>query len=202
MTGKRQPRPAVDSDSTAARPSQLTRILIDLRRGDRSALDRLMPLVHEELHALAEAAMRNERSAHTLQATALVNEAYMRLVDLSQVEWKDRVHFFAVAAGVMRRILIDHERRHRAEKRGGGKQREGLVDEVAPSAENGVDLLALDEALERLRQVDERASRVVELRFFGGLTVDETAEALGVSPRTARGDWYLARAWLNNTLNP
>ncbi len=179
--------------------AQTTQILIDLGNGDGSAADRLMPLVYEELRALAEWHMKQERSDHTLQATALVHEAYIRLVDQARVDWKGRAHFMAVAAQVIRRILVDHAREHRAAKRGGQAQKVSLTDaiesEVAP-----VDLLALEESLDRLGQLNERHQKVVELRFFGGLSVKETAHVLGVSPQTVKADWHMARAWLRQRL--
>ena len=182
-------------------PTDLTRLLLDWSRGDKTALDRLMPLVYDELRALAERSLRHERSGHTLQGTALVHEAYLKLVDQRQVRWQDRAHFFAVAAQLMRRILVDHARRHGAAKRGSGEPRLPLDEADAPAAPAPlVDWLALDRALDRLAALDERQSRTVELRFFGGLTIEETAEVLQVSPATVKNDWSLARGWLYREL--
>ena len=182
-------------------PTDLTRLLLDWSRGDKTALDRLMPLVYDELRALAERSLRHERSGHTLQGTALVHEAYLKLVDHRQVRWQDRAHFFAVAAQLMRRILVDHARRHGAAKRGSGEPRLPLDEADAPAAPAPLgDWLALDRALERLGALHERQARTVELRFFGGLTIEETAEVLQVSPATVKNDWSLARGWLYREL--
>lgn len=182
-------------------PSDVTQLLLDWSRGDRTALDRLMPLVYEELRTLADRSLRHERTGHTLQGTALVHEAYLKLVDQRQVRWQDRAHFFAVAAQVMRRILVDHARRHGAAKRGSGNL--GLppdeADAAAPQAPL-VDWLALDRALDRLATIDERQVRIVELRFFGGLTIEETAEVLKISQATVKNEWSLARGWLYREL--
>ena len=180
--------------------AQTTQILLPAANGDRSAADQLMPLVYDELHGLAEHFMAQERVDHTLQATALVNEAYMRLIDQTQVDWQGRAHFCAVASQMIRRILVDHARKRSAAKRGGGASRVDLTDVLDLSEEIGVDLLGLDEALQELRGLHERQARVVELRFFGGLNVQETAAVLEVSPRTVKGDWRLARAWLRERL--
>lgn len=174
----------------------VTDLLVAWRQGDQSALADLMPLVHSELRRLARRQMGRERPDHTLQTTALVNEAYLRLIDLSRVEWQDRAHFFAMAARLMRRVLVDHARSHRSLKRGGTQEKVVLDETLAASAERATDLVALDEALERLSAVDTRKSKVVEMRFFGGLTVEETAEALGVSADTVMRDWRLAKLWL------
>ena len=180
----------------AERPGDVTGLLLAWRRGDQDALDRLIPLVHRELRRVARAVMRGERKGHTLEPTALVNEAYLRLVDLRRLEWQDRAHFLAVAARLMRRILIDHARAHRYQKRGGGAITVTLDGDIAVPSEPGRDLVALDDALEALSAVDERKSRVVELRFFGGMTVQETAAVLSVSVDTIMRDWKLAKAWL------
>ena len=182
--------------------AQTPQILLAAVNGDRSAADQLLPLVYDELHGLAEHFMAQERVDHTLQATALVNEAYMRLIDQTQVDWQGRVHFCAVASQMIRRILVDHARKRSAAKRGGGASRVDLTDILDLSEEIGVDLLGLDEALQELRGLHERQARVVELRFFGGLTVQETAAILEISPRTVKGDWRLARAWLRERLMP
>ena len=182
-------------------PPDVTRLLLDWSRGDQTALDRLMPLVYDELRAVAERSLRHERSGHTLQGTALVHEAYLKLVDQRQVRWQDRAHFFAVAAQLMRRILVDHARRHGAVKRGSGEPRFPLHEADAPAAAAPlVDWLALDCALDRLAALDERQARTVELRFFGGLTIEETAEVLRVSQATVKNDWTLARGWLYREL--
>ena len=174
-------------------------MLLDWSGGDRSALDRLLPVIHDELRRVARARLRHERPGHLLQTTALVNEAYLRLVDQRQVRWQNRAHFFAIASQLMRRILVDHARRRAAVTRGADPQPVTLVDCADPRAEQ-VDLLALDEALTRLAAMDERQSRVVELRFFGGLTEQETAEVLDLSVRTVRREWTMAKAWLYRQL--
>jgi RNA polymerase sigma factor (TIGR02999 family) len=174
----------------------VTDLLLAWGEGDESALERLMPVVHEELRRLAHRQMRRERQGHTLQTTALVNEAYMRLIDLSRVRWQDRAHFFAMSARLMRRILVDHARSRNYQKRGGGSANVALDEALMVSTERGADLIALDEALEALAKVDARKSQVVEMRFFGGLSVDETAEALHVSGETVMRDWRLAKVWL------
>lgn len=179
--------------------TDLTRILKQASDGDVSALNRLMPLVYNELRAMAEGYLRQERPDHTLQATALVHEAYVRLVKQEEVEWRSRSHFFAVAAQMIRRILVDHARGHQRAKRGGGLQRLRLDDDV-PTAERDVDLVALDEGLQALAKLHPRQAQIVELRFFGGLTLREIAEFVDVSPRTVDGDWSMARAWLRKTL--
>ncbi len=178
-----------------------TRILLELGKGDESAANRLLPLVYDELRGLAAHYMQQERRNHTLQPTALVNEAYLRLVDQSRVNWRNRAHFFAVAAEVIRRILVDHARQKAAAKRGGGQPHFPLdVAEPADTATGPVDLLALDDALRRLDELSERQRRVVELRFFGGLSVQETAHVLDVSEATVKNDWRVARAWLAREL--
>ena len=176
-------------------PGTVTGLLIEWREGNDAALEQLVPLVHEELHRIARGCMRGERAGHSLQATALVNEAYLRLVGAQQVDWQNRVHFLAVSARLMRRILVDFARSKKYQKRGGGAQQVTL-DEGLVVAEPGRDLIALDEALDALGKLDERKARVVEMRFFGGLSVEETAAALGVSGDTVMRDWRLAKAWL------
>jgi len=180
--------------------TDITTILQQVSDGHDSAVNRLMPLVYDELRALAESYLRRERPDHTLQATALVNEAYVRLVKQEDVEWRSRAHFFAVAAQAIRRILVDHARGHQRLKRGGDLARVTLSPDVALCPERGLDLLALDEALERLAGIDARQARIVELRFFGGLKLQEVAAYLDVSPRTVDGDWSMARAWLRREL--
>jgi RNA polymerase sigma factor (TIGR02999 family) len=159
-------------------------------------LDRLVPLVHDELRRIARRQMGGERKGHSLQATALVNEAYLRLVDVRQVNWQNRAHFLAMSARLMRRVLVDHARSKNYQKRGGGAARVTLDEELIVSDEPGQDLVALDDALQALAQFDDRKSRVIELRFFGGLSVEETASVLKVSPDTVMRDWRLAKAWL------
>jgi RNA polymerase sigma factor (TIGR02999 family) len=168
--------------------------------GDRDALDKLTPIVYNELRRLARHYMRRERPGHSLQTTALVNEAYMRLVDYKRMQWQDRSHFFAVSAQLMRRILVEHARRHNL-KRGGNVQHVSLEEVVVLGGNRAADLVALDDAMNALGQIDSRKAQVVELRFFGGLSVDETAEVLKVSPVTVMRDWNMARAWLYRELS-
>ncbi len=177
----------------------VTRLLADVRLGRREAVDRLLPVVHDELHRIAARYMRGERADHTLQPTALVNEAYLRLVDQRDIEWRDRAHFLGVAAQLMRLILVDHARARRAAKRAGG-ERVPLEEMMVVVDERDVDLVALDEALERLAAMDPRLGRVVELRYFGGLTTRETAEVLGVGTATVEREWATARGWLRREL--
>jgi len=174
----------------------VTQLLIDWSNGDENALKQLIPLVHEELRRVARRHMAHERAEHTLQATALVNEAYMRLVDVQRVKWQNRAHFFAMSARLMRRILVDFARSRRYQKRGGGAQKVTLDEALVVSPEPGSDLVRLDEVLTALAAVDSRKAQVVEMRFFGGLSVEETAEALHVSRDTVMRDWKLAKAWL------
>ena len=175
---------------------QITRLLVDWRNGDQAALEQLIPLVHDELRRVARRHMAHERAGHTLQATALVNEAYVRLIDIRQVNWQDRAHFFAMSSRLMRRILVDFARSKGYQKRGGGAQKVSLDEALVISEEPGQDLVALDDALTALASVDARKAQVVEMRFFGGLSVEETAEALKVSVDTVMRDWKLAKAWL------
>jgi RNA polymerase sigma factor (TIGR02999 family) len=178
----------------------VTGALRALEQGEPVDLDALVPILYRELRALANTLLKAERPGHTLQPTALTNEAWMRLVDAERVAVRGRTHFLALAARVMRRILIEHARRRDAAKRGGGRQRVTLAEPVTPSGGREVDLLALDEALDALAAFDERKARVVELRYFTGMTVPEVAAALGVSETTAEEDWYFARAWLARRL--
>jgi RNA polymerase sigma factor (TIGR02999 family) len=182
-------------------PHDTTRILNKIGAGDASAADRLLPLVYEELRRLAAHYMLQERPGHTLQPTALVNEAYLRLVDQSRVSWRNREQFFAVAAEMIRRILVDHARKKSAAKRGGGAPHFPLdLGQPGDATTGQLDLLALDDALTRLGELSDRQRRVVELRFFGGLSVQETANALEVSKATVKNDWRVARAWLQGEL--
>jgi len=177
-------------------PQEVTQLLADWGKGDRSALDKLLPLVHAELRRIARRQMSGERPGHTLQATALVNEAYLKLAGQQGFEWQNRAHFFAVAAQVMRHILIDHARAHARDKRGGGAIQVSL-DEAAVLAEDQAEhFIALDEALRSLELVDPQKSKIVELRYFGGLSIEETADVLNISPRTVRREWQRAKAWL------
>lgn len=178
----------------------VTRLLLAWGSGDEQALERLIPIVYDELRRLAHRYMLGERPDHLLNTTALVNEAYFRLVDLDSLSWKDRNHFFAIAAQQMRRILIDYARSRKALKRGGDAQPVPLEEGMLAESPASVDLLALDEALNHLKSFDPRKSRVVELRFFGGLTIEETASALDVSPDTVMRDWRFARSWLRREL--
>jgi RNA polymerase sigma factor (TIGR02999 family) len=177
-------------------PPDITGLLDDWGRGDPHALDRLLPLVYAELRRVAARQLRRERDGHSLQPTALVHEAYLRLVDQRQVHWQNRAHFFAVSAQVMRRILVDHARRRKAAKRGNEVERVVLDDDVAAPQPDEISVLALDHALARLESVDPALARIVELRAFGGLTIDEAAHVLKVSPSTAKRDWRTAKAWL------
>lgn len=176
----------------------VTRILHEWSAGDASAPDRLLPVVYDELHRLAAGYLRRERTGHTLQSTALVNEAWLKLAGQS-APWQNRAHFLGVAAQAMRRILVDHARRRAAAKRGGHEPRVTLADVAAPDGRE-VDLVLLDEALERLAALDERQAKMVTMRFFAGLSVEETAEALGVSEKTVKRDWAAAKAWLHREL--
>jgi RNA polymerase sigma factor (TIGR02999 family) len=177
-------------------PHNLTQLLIDWRNGDQTALDRLMPLVYEELRRMANHYLRNERPGHTLQTAALVNEAYLRLIDHENIAWQNRAHFFGVAAQAMRRILVDYARSRHRLKRAGAARQVSLDEAATVAKEQAAELIALDDALQELAKVDLRKCRVVELRYFGGLSLEETAEALGVSCMTVTRDWNTARAWL------
>lgn len=177
-------------------PAQITQLLLAWRNGEQQALDTLMPLVLQELKKIARNFMRGQRVGHTLQTTALVNEAYVRLVDSSRVNWQDRSHFFAISAQLMRRVLVDIARRKNSLKRGGERVQVSLADDVKATPEKTTDLVALDDALDRLAEMNSRHARIVELKYFGGLTEEEIAETLDISVRTVRRDWNLARAWL------
>jgi RNA polymerase sigma factor (TIGR02999 family) len=183
----------------AATRERISQLLADWANRDPAAREQLVPIVYEELRRLAHHYMRGERTGHTLQTTALVNEVYLRLAGIDGLRWRDRAHFFAMAATLMRRVLVDYARQRGREKRGAGISVTSL-DEHAVAAQPAVDIVALDEALARLAAVDPQQSRVVELRFFAGLSVDETAEALGISPATVKRDWATAKLWLYNEL--
>jgi RNA polymerase sigma factor (TIGR02999 family) len=187
--------PDPDTDGSAS----VSQLLADWAAQDPGALDRLVPLVYDELRRLAHYHMHGERAGHTLQTTALVNEVYVRLTGIKGLQWRDRAHFFAMAGTLMRRVLVDYARRHRRDKRGGGVSVISL-DGHAVTAAPSVDVEALDEALERLGRVDPQQCRIVELRFFGGLSIEETAEALGISPATVKRDWTTAKTWLHHEL--
>ena len=182
-------------------PEGITQLLIDWGKGDQAALERLMPLVYSELRRLAGNYLRRERGEHTLQPTALVNEAYLKLVDQRNAKWQNRAHFFGIAAQLMRRILVDHARQRQAVKRGGvDQQRLSITSAEAVVKQPEIDLLALNEALDELALMDPQHSRIVELKFFGGLSIEETAEVLGISHATVERDWKIARAWLRRQL--
>lgn len=175
---------------------EVTRLLRNWSGGDENALDQLTPVVYDELRRLAASYMRRERQDHTLQSTALVNEAYLKLVDQKNVVWQNRAHFFGIAAQMIRRILVDHARAHKAEKRGGGAGVLSLDEAIGVPEKHDVEILALNDALTRLTEMDPKQGRIVELRFFTGLSIEETAEVVGVSPATVKREWAAARAWL------
>ena len=179
-----------------ANPGSVTGLLLAWGKGDEAAFQQLVPLIERELHRIAKRCMAGERAGHSLQATALVNEAYLRLIDAQQVKWQDRAHFLAMSARLMRRILVDWARSKQYQKRGGGALKVTFDEALPVAAEKGQDLIALDEALQALAKFDERKSKVIELRFFGGLSVEETAAVLNVSVDTVMRDWKLAKAWL------
>ena len=178
----------------------VTELIIELSNGKRDAVDRLLPLIYDELKRLAASYLRRERADHTLQPTALVNEAYMKMIDITQVSWQNKAHFIGVAANQMRRILVDHARERNAQKRGGELQIVTLNEEIDKGDEQSTDLIALDEALDELAKMDAVKARIVELRYFGGLTMDEVAEVLGVSTITVKRHWKMAKAWLYGRL--
>lgn len=179
----------------------ITQLLLESSKGDKKALDQLMPAVYGELRRLAESYIQGERPDHTLQATALVHEAYLRLIDQRNVDWKNRAQFFAMAAKMMRRILVNHAEAHQAAKRGGPAQKLSLDEAISFFTEQHLDLLELNEALERLSSLDERQSQIVELRFFAGLSIEEIADVLKVSPATIKRDWTMAKTWLLRELS-
>ena len=185
---------------TGPQTHRVTQLLIDWSNGDQSAFDKLMPLIDEELRRLAHHYMSRERAGHTLQTTALVNEAFVKLVNRKNLQWQNRAHFFGLAAQVMRTILVDHARSHASAKRGGGARNLELDDALLVSQQRASEVVALDEALNQLALIDARQSRIVELRFFGGLTVEEAAEVLHVSPVTIKREWSTAKAWLYREL--
>jgi RNA polymerase sigma-70 factor (ECF subfamily) len=176
--------------------NEVTQLLIDWGNGDRTALDKLVPVVYQELRRLAAYYMRRERPGHTLQTSALVNEAYMRLVDYRNMRWQSRAHFFAVAAQAMRRILVEHARKRHFAKRGGNALKVSLDEAAIVSQDQAAELVALDDALSSLEALDSRKSRIVELRYIGGLSIEETAEVLEISPATVQREWRAAKAWL------
>jgi RNA polymerase sigma factor (TIGR02999 family) len=187
--------------SKTPKQHEITQLLAEWSDGNQSALDELYPLVYDELHRLARRYMSREREGHTLQTTALINEAYVRLVDQRNVHWANRSHFFAISAQIMRRILIDHARRHGYAKRGGGAQQVSLDEAAIVTRTAGAELLRLDEALKSLAEMDPRRSQVVELRYFGGLNNEEIAGVLNISENTVTRDWNMARAWLHQQLS-
>jgi RNA polymerase sigma-70 factor (ECF subfamily) len=182
--------------SSAGASPDVTQLLLNWSKGDQAALEELMPLVYNELRRLASAYLRRERPNHTLQSTALVHEAFMRLVNQQEVQWQSRAHFFAIAAQMIRRILVDHARSQRAEKRGSGAVKLELDAALAIPLKTDVDLVLLNDALDRLAEMDPRQSRLVELRFFAGLSIEETAQVMQLSPATIKREWNAARAWL------
>jgi RNA polymerase sigma factor (TIGR02999 family) len=179
----------------------VTQLLADWRDGDQNARDELIPLVYQELHRLAHHYMSHERPGHTLQTSALINEAFLRLAAQSEVQWQNRAHFIGIAGQMMRRILVDYARNRGYAKRGGNALQVSLDEQLIVSEERSADVIALDDALQSLARLDERKSRLVELRFFGGLSIEETAEVLGVSPGTVMRDWTLAKAWLRREMS-
>jgi RNA polymerase sigma-70 factor (ECF subfamily) len=201
MKGANLSTGSAGEEEHSERPGEVTLLLGKLKQGHKEAEAELIPLVYPELRRIAGCYMRGERASHTLQATALVNEAYLRLVDQTRVDWRNRAHFFGVAAHLMRRVLVDHARERLAAKRGGPRARVDLEKfEIGVTPEQSEEVLAVDEALSRLREFDPRQERIVEMRYYGGLTLEETAEALGISPRTVRREWAMAKGWLQAEL--
>lgn len=182
-------------------PQSVTQLLIGWNGGDKEALDQLVPLVYDELRRQASRYLRRERPGHTLQTTALINEAYLRLIDQKSVRWQNRAQFFGIAAQLMRRILVDHARSKHRTKRGGSAIRVSLSEAAAVTKNSDIDFVELDEALNRLAEIDPQQSKIVELRFFSGLNVEETAAALNISPATVKRDWSVAKAWLHREIN-
>ena len=185
---------------TQASTHEVTQLLLEWSNGDKAALDKLIPLIHEELRRLAHHYMSRERPGHTLQTTALVDEAYVRLVNRKDVHWQNRAHFFAISAQLMRTILVDHARSHAYAKRGGGARKISLDETMIISQQRAAEVVALDDVLKELANFDPQQSRIVELRFFGGLTIEETAEVLSLSPATIKREWSTAKAWLYHEL--
>jgi len=190
-----------DAGSVADESRDVTRLLAEWQNGDQSALDRLMPLVYHELRRIAARYLHSERSGHTLQTTALVHEAYLRLVDETRIQWQGRAHFFGVAATLIRNILVDHARTQKAVKRGAGIQKLSLEEAFAVPVDNENGILAVDDALRALGKIDPQQGRIVELRFFAGLTIEETAEVLHISSSTVKRDWILAKTWIYRALS-
>lgn len=184
-----------------ALPNEVTQLLINWSNGDKAALDDLVPMVQAELRRIARRYMRREDPGHTLQTSALINEAYIRLIDQQDVQWQNRAHFFAVAAQVMRHILVDHARRHAYAKRGGGARKVSLDEATVSTEQRAAELIALDDALNKLAALDPRKSKIIELRFFGGLNIEETAEAMKISSPTVQREWRSAKAWLRREMN-
>lgn len=184
-----------------AAPTEVSLLLKEWRNGDRKALDALLPLVYKQLRRMAHYQLRNERPDHTLRSTAVVHEVYLRLIGMEQPQWESRTHFFAIAAQLMRQILVDYARRHRAAKRGGGGCKLMLDDAILPARQPDVDVVALDDALNSLAKIDPRQSRVVELRFFAGLSLQEISEVMEIAPATVQRDWTSARAWLHREIS-
>src|SRR3989442_13206909 len=180
---------------------EVTQLLIEWSNGDRAALDKLLPLIYGQLRRLAHRYMSREHPGHTLQTTAVVNEAYLRLINRKRVRWQNRAHFFAIAAQLMRSILVDHARSHAYAKRGGGARKMALDEAMVISQQRAAEVVALDDALKQLAEIDPQQSRIVELRFFGGLTIEETAEVLALSPATIKREWSTAKAWLYHELS-
>ena len=191
--------PAIISMSEAS--ENVTQLLVDWSSGSKQALDRLVPIVYDELRRQAARYLKRERVGHTLQTTALIHEAYLRLVDQKNVHWQNRAHFFGIAAQLMRQILVDHARTRKRAKRGGSRIRVSLNEATAVATVRDLDIVALDEALARLAEIDPQQSRVVELRYFSGLNVEETAEVLGISPATVKREWRIAKAWLHREIS-
>lgn len=185
----------------ASDPDNVTRLLLEWSGGNKQALEKMLPLIYDELRRLAHNFLYRERPGHTLQTTALVHEAYLKLIDQRDARWQNRAHFFAIAAQAMRRILIDSARKHIADKRGGGGEKLSLAEVATITPEPDSNLLALDEALKALAEIDAQQSRIIELRYFGGLTIEETAEVMNLSPATIKREWTMARAWLHQSLS-
>jgi RNA polymerase sigma factor (TIGR02999 family) len=196
----RTPEKGATQRLTEQQADNVTKLLLELSKGDRAAVDSLLPVIYDELRKLAANYLRRERPDHTLQPTALVHEAYLRLVDQTRVDWQNRAHFFGVAAQIMRRLLVDHARKHNAEKRGQDFQKLSLDENIDRAVERSAELIALDDALKTLATFDEQKARMVELRYFGGLSIEETAKVLGVTPTTIKRHWRLAKAWLHGEM--